>query len=91
MVRVGGMRYAIDPTATMGKRITHMEVRGVPLEPAKKYKVAGWAPVSEEARAAGGEPVWDLVARYLRSQKTIKPRSLNSPKIEGVGGNPGIA
>ena len=91
MVRVGGMRYAIDPTATMGKRITHMEVHGVPLEPAKKYKVAGWAPVSEEARAAGGEPVWDLVARYLRSQKTITPRSLNSPKIEGVGGNPGIA
>ena len=33
------------------------------------YKVAGWAPVAEEAKAAGGEPVWDVVARYLRAQE----------------------
>jgi sulfur-oxidizing protein SoxB len=58
---------------------------------ARKYKVAGWAPVSEEARASGGEPVWDVVARYLRAQKTIKPRRLNLPKLEGVAGDPGIA
>ena len=63
--------------------------RGKPLEAAKKYKVAGWAPVAEEAKAAGGEPVWDVVARYLRAQKTVKPRTLNVPKVEGVGGNPG--
>ena len=56
----------------------------------KKYKVVGWAPVSEEARAAGGEPVWDVVARYLRAQKTIAPRVLNLPKVEGVAGNPGL-
>ena len=28
MVRVGGLAYAIDPTAAMGKRITRMELRG---------------------------------------------------------------
>ena len=70
MVRVGGMRYAIDPPAAAGKRITRMELRGVPIEAAKRYKVAGWAPVSEEARTAGGEPVWDVVARYLRARRT---------------------
>ncbi len=91
MVRVGGMKYAIDPKAAMGSRITRMELNGQPLEADKTYKVAGWAPVSEEARMAGGEPIWDLVARYLRAQKSIPPRTLNLPVIEGMQGNPGIA
>jgi sulfur-oxidizing protein SoxB len=62
-----------------------------PIDAAKRYKVAGWAPVSEEAKTAGGPPVWDVMARYLRAQKTIAPRSLNLPKIEGAAGNPGYA
>ncbi len=90
MVRVGGLRYAIDPLGKMGGRITSMELDGKPLDAAKKYKVVGWAPVSEESRAAGGEPVWDVVARHLRAQKTIKPRALNLPKVAGVAGNPGM-
>src|SRR5206468_12614594 len=52
MVRVGGLRYAIDPGAAIGRRITSMSLAGKPLDAAKKYKVAGWASVSEEARAA---------------------------------------
>jgi sulfur-oxidizing protein SoxB len=91
MVRVGGLRYAIDPNAAMGGRITSMTLRGKPLDPAKKYKVAGWAAVSEEAKAAGGEPVWDLIARYLRAKKTVPRLPLNLPKVEGVAGNPGMA
>jgi len=91
MVRVGGMRYAIDPNATMGRRITRMELLGKPIDATRKYKVAGWAPVSEEARDAGGEPVWDVVARYLRAQKTIRPQRLELPALEGVAGNPGLA
>jgi sulfur-oxidizing protein SoxB len=90
MVRVGGLRYAIDPNAAMGKRITSMTLAGKPLAAAKKYKVAGWAPVSEEARAAGGEPIWDVISRYLRAKKTVPPLALNVPKVEGVAGNPGI-
>ena len=90
MVRVGGMRYAIDPNAVMGKRITRMELAGQPVDASRRYKVAGWAPVSEEARAAGGEPVWDVVARYLRTQKTVRPRP-NVPQVAGVAGNAGIA
>ncbi len=91
MVRVGGMKYAIDPKAAMGSRITRMELNGQPIAADKTYKVAGWAPVSEDARAVGGEPIWDLVARYLRAQKTIPPRTLNLPVIEGMQGNPGIS
>ena len=51
----------------MGSRITAMMLRGKPIDAAKKYRVAGWAPVSEEAKAAGGEAIWDLMARYLQS------------------------
>jgi sulfur-oxidizing protein SoxB len=91
MVRVGGMRYTIDPNAAMGSRISRMELAGKPIDAAKKYKVAGWAPVSEESRAAGGEAAWDVVARYLRAQKTIAPRKLNEPTIVGMQGNPGMA
>ncbi len=91
MVRVGGLRYTCDPNAPMGSRISAMNLRGKPIEADKKYKVAGWAPVSEDAKAAGGEPIWDVMARYLRGQKTIKPRVLNVPRLVGVAGNPGLA
>jgi sulfur-oxidizing protein SoxB len=91
MVRVGGLRYAIDPSAAMGQRVTQMELNGKPIDAAKTYKVAGWASVSEDARNAGGEPIWEVVARYVRSQKTLAPRRVNTPKIEGVAGNKGIA
>ncbi len=90
MVRVGGLSYAIDPNAKMGARITQMNLRGQPIDAAKRYKVAGWAPVSEEARAAGAEPIWDVVARWLRAQKRVSPR-LNVPRLEGVAGNAGLA
>ena len=91
MVRVGGMQYAIDPYAEMGRRITAMELGGKPLDPSRQYVVAGWAPVSEDAKAAGGEPVWDVAARYLRAQKTITPRLPNLPRLVGVGSDPGLA
>ena len=88
MVRVGGLQYTCAPNAAMGSRITEMRLEGKVLEAGKKYRVAGWAPVAEGAQ---GEPVWDVVARYLRDRKTIMPRKLNQPKLIGVKGNPGIA
>ena len=66
MVRVGGLRTAIDPRAKIGGRISRMTLDGKPIDAAKTYKVAGWAPVSEEAKRAGGEPIWDVMTRYLR-------------------------
>jgi sulfur-oxidizing protein SoxB len=91
MVRVGGLAYALDPQAAQGKRITRMELDGKPVDAKKSYKVAGWAPVSEEAKAAGGEPVWDVVARHLKARKVVKAPKLNLPRLEGVAGNPGLA
>ena len=88
MVRVGGMTYACDPNAGVGSRIQDMRLNGKLLEADKKYKVAGWAPVGE---GASGEPIWEVVARWLRDQKTVTPRKLNSPKLIGMAGNPGMA
>ncbi len=88
MVRIGGLKYACAPNATMGNRIQDMRLRGKPIEPGKKYKVAGWAPVAE---GASGEPIWEVVARYLRAKKTVGPLVLNEPRLVGVEGNPGIA
>ena len=53
MVRVGGLRYRIDPNAAMGARISRMELAGKPIDAQKKYKVAGWAP----SRRRRGPPV----------------------------------
>jgi sulfur-oxidizing protein SoxB len=91
MVRVGGLAYRCDPNAGSGKRIVEMSLRGRPIEATKTYKIAGWAPVAEEAKAAGGEPIWDLVARHLRAKKTLAPPKLNLPTLVGMESNPGIA
>ena len=91
MVRVGGLAYTIDPHAKAGARISAMSLAGKPVEADRSYKVAGWAPVSEEARNAGGEPVWDVVERHLRRAKTVRVTRLESPTVLGAQGNPGVA
>ncbi|HEV8257181.1 MAG TPA: thiosulfohydrolase SoxB, partial [Casimicrobiaceae bacterium] len=90
MVRVGGLQYRCDPSAAMGARIGEMRLEGKPIDATKSYKVAGWAPVAEEAITSGGEPVWEVMARYLKAQKTITPRRPNQPTLVGVEGNPGL-
>ena len=90
MVRVGGLQYDIDPLGKPEKRISNMMLNGKKIDPNKTYKVAGWAPVSEEAKAVGGEPIWDLMSKYLRDIKTVKAKTLNMPNIKGVKGNPGF-
>ncbi|HET7363895.1 MAG TPA: thiosulfohydrolase SoxB [Burkholderiales bacterium] len=88
MVRVGAMSYAIRPAAKIGSRISELRLAGKPLEADKRYKVAGWAPVRE---GVSGEPIWDVVARYLRAQKRIPPLAVNQPRLQGVGRNAGLA
>ena len=88
MVRVGGMRYRCDPTQKIGSRISGMTLAGKPIEAGKRYKVASWAPVAE---GASGEPVWEVVTRYLRARGTIRPVTPNRPALAGVQGNPGLA
>ncbi len=88
MVRVGGLSYTCDPNGKMGGRISAMTLKGKPIDAGRRYKVAGWAPVAE---GATGEPIWDLMASYLRDKKTIKPKKLNLPTLIGMKGNAGIA
>jgi len=90
MVRVGGLQYTIDPNQPIGKRISDMRLGGKLLESGKTYKVAGWAPVSEDARQAGGAPIWDVMAQWLRASKEVSARPLNLPTVRGMGGNPGM-
>jgi len=88
MVRIGGMRYRCDPAQAIGARITAMTLNGAALEAHRRYKVASWAPVTE---GASGEPVWEVVVRYLRERKVVRPPQLNRPVLVGVAGNPGIS
>ena len=91
MVRVGGLQYTIAPLEKMGSRISAMTLKGKPIDANKSYKVAGWAPVAEETRDSKAEPIWDVMARYLRDKKTIQPKALNLPKLIGMQGNAGHA
>jgi len=89
MVRVGGLDYVCDPTAGMGKRIQEMTLDdGTKVEADKNYVVSGWATVGSKAP---GRPIWEVVADYLRDQKTVKIKKLNTPKLKNMAGNPGIA
>ncbi len=88
MVRVGGLQYSINPLASTGGRIGDLRLGGKPLAADKTYKVAGWAPVAEGAK---GEPIWEVVATYMRDRKTLGPRRLNLPLIKGGQTNPGLA
>src|SRR5260370_1967583 len=69
MLRVGGLTYTIEPARTLGRRIRDVAVGGRPLEPARRYKAAGWASVGE----AAGPPAWDLGARPPRAEKAGRP------------------
>jgi sulfur-oxidizing protein SoxB len=88
MVRVGGLTYTCSPLAKMGERMSDLRVGGKPLDADRRYKVAGWAPVAE---GASGEPIWDVVIRFLRDRKTVAPKNPYTPKLIGVDGNPGLS
>jgi sulfur-oxidizing protein SoxB len=89
MVRVGGLDYTMAPKLGFGKRVTDMVLDdGTKIDANKSYTVAGWATVGSKAP---GAPIWDVVAEYLRTEKVAKVKKLNTPKIVGMEGNPGIA
>jgi sulfur-oxidizing protein SoxB len=67
-----------------------MRLNDKPIDADKAYRIAGWAPVSEESKELGGEPIWDVIARHLRETKIIKAVKLNEPEVKGVKNNPGM-
>ena len=87
MVRIGGLKYAMDPTKKIGSRITDMELDGKPLNMNKKYRVAGWASVSHPRE---GVPIWEVVEQYLLNKQTVNIKELNLPVIKGLGTNKGL-
>lgn len=87
MVRMGGLDYVCAPGQAMGSRIYGMTLDdGTPVDPAKTYRVAGWASVNQEQT---GTPVWEVVARHLRATRTVRTPKLNRVRLEGVAPNPG--
>ncbi len=86
MVRVGGLTYSIDPTARFGHRISELSLNGTSVQPAKSYKVAGWASTQDVV----GEPIWELVSRWLKGQKNIEGIAVNQPNVEGLMNNRGF-
>ena len=92
MVRVGGMSYDFNPLEAMGKRVSNMRLKGQLIDPNKVYKVAGWAPVGEEAAKAGNPMVWELVEQWLKARGgKVSARQPNLPRLTGAVPNPGLA
>lgn len=88
MVRAGGLGYTCTPTAAIGSRISELKLNnGKMLSANHRYKVAGWASVNGQQ----GAPVWDVVAKYLRSGRMMPERLGTGVTLKGVEGNPGIA
>ncbi len=86
MVRVGALQYRLNPAGKMGTRISALTLNGKPIQPNKKYVVAGWASVQDDKNTA---PVWDVVSDYLRDKKFIMVNDVNQPTLPDLKGNMG--
>ena len=83
MVRTGGMGYTIDVGQAIGRRIsgmTHLKT-GQPIDPQRRYVVAGWASVNE---ATQGPPIWDVVRNHVARNKTIAITARQTVKVTGT-------
>ena len=87
MVRSGGLQYSIAPLAQAGLRISELTLNGKSIDANKTYKVAGWASVQQ----VEGEPIWDVVARWLKAQGRLQGVRANQPEVMGLQNNQGIA
>jgi sulfur-oxidizing protein SoxB len=86
MVRVGALQYRLNPAGKMGTRISALTLNDKPIQPNKKYVVAGWASVQDDKNNA---PVWDVVSDYLRDKKFIMVNDVNQPTLPDLKGNMG--
>jgi sulfur-oxidizing protein SoxB len=80
------LQYSIAPLAKAGSRIDRLTLNGESIDAKKTYKVAGWASVQQ----VEGEPIWDVVARWLRAQGRVQGVRPNQPEVMGLQGNQGI-
>ncbi|MCW5626654.1 MAG: 5'-nucleotidase C-terminal domain-containing protein, partial [Burkholderiales bacterium] len=78
MVRTGGLTWAVEPGAAMGRRISDLRLNGEPLDAERTYRVAGWASIAEDTV---GEPIWTLVERWLLAKGTVPATTPETPRI----------
>lgn len=89
MVRTGGFSYQLDPLAKMGSRVSQLTLaNGERMQDRHTFKLSGWATVNAPSP---GAPVWEVVARYLRDQKSVRIDRLESPSLKNMSLNPGVA
>ena len=83
MVRVGGLGFTIDPTRTIGSRISDMTIleSGKAVEASRDYVVAGWASIGENTQ---GPPIWDVVESYLAKNPVFRPKDNRSVQLRGI-------
>lgn len=83
MVRVGGMGYTVAPKKDIGSRISNMTLlkTGKPIDPARKYVVAGWASVNKGTK---GPAVYDLMEKFIKRKKVINLPKNESVKVVGM-------
>jgi sulfur-oxidizing protein SoxB len=83
MVRVGGLGFTIDPTRTIGSRISDMTIlkSGEAIEASRDYVVAGWASIGENTQ---GPPIWDVVESYLAKNPVFRPKDNRSVQLRGI-------
>ena len=83
MVRVGGLGYRIDIQNPIGERISEMTLlsSGETIEADKTYVVGGWASVNEGTE---GPPIFDLVSRFIETEKVIKITENSTIKVVGA-------
>ncbi len=83
MVRVGGMGYTCEPEGSMGSRISNMTQlsTGEPIDPGRKYVVAGWASVNEGVE---GPAIYDLMESYISKQDVVTIERNDAVKVIGA-------
>lgn len=83
MVRVGGISYTIDPTQSIGKRISDMRLvrTGKPVDASKTYTVAGWASVNQNTK---GPAIWDVVTKFVADRKSVSVPESQLVKVVGA-------
>ena len=86
MVRVGGMSYSCTPgDRRSAPASATCACAGGGSKRTRRTRWRAWAPVAD---GAAGEPIWEVLARYLRDKKVVKPGRLGLPRLIGTDGQP---
>ena len=88
MVRVAGLQYRCNPLERLGHRVSEVLVGGKPVKDNENYRTISWG--LPGGGASENEPIWTVVADYLKQIKTVPSLSLVPPLVDGVEGNRGM-